>query len=411
VILPTRSGARPTPGGRTGSRRLGGVDAARALALLGMMAVHVVPTSDDDGVTLAHTVAGGRASALFAVLAGVGISLASGGPRPHGGERLAAARRAVAARAGVVAAVGLTLAAFAPTPIAIILPYYGVLFLVALPVLGWRARPLLVAALVSVLVTPVLSHALRLSLPSMKGPSTSWGDLVLAPVDTVVLLLVSGYYPVLTWTAYLFLGLAVGRMRLTETAVAARLVWMGALLAVGAWAVGQVTVAAVGAQRLSGELTGTARPDLDVVLQTWLFGTTPTTSWTWLGVQAPHLGSGPDLAHTAGSALVVVGMCLLVVPPVGVLARPFVAAGSMTLTLYSVHVLVVAASDGAAWANAHPQVVLACHGVVALAAATLWGSPQRRGPLEQLAHAAARTAARRRPADRTLPSDPTGAGL
>src|SRR5688500_13218326 len=63
--------------------RLVGVDAARGVALLGMVAVHVLPTLDRDGTpTLVGHVFGGRSAALFAVLAGVGVGLAYRGARP-----------------------------------------------------------------------------------------------------------------------------------------------------------------------------------------------------------------------------------------------------------------------------------------------------------------------------------------
>jgi uncharacterized membrane protein len=53
--------------------RLLGVDAARGLALFGMMSVHVLPATDPDGtVSTAFRISSGRASALFALLAGVG---------------------------------------------------------------------------------------------------------------------------------------------------------------------------------------------------------------------------------------------------------------------------------------------------------------------------------------------------
>jgi len=132
--------ASPAAGTPTSRSRLVGLDVARGLALVGMIAVHVTPSGGPgDPVPWAYAVAGGRASALFAVLAGCGIALATGGPHPWAGRPLSDARRAVAARAGVVAAVGLTIGGL-PTPAAVILAYYGLLFLVALPVIGWGVR-------------------------------------------------------------------------------------------------------------------------------------------------------------------------------------------------------------------------------------------------------------------------------
>ncbi len=55
--------------------RVVGVDVARGLALIGMAATHIFPDYRGDEVHPAYVVAAGRASALFAVLAGVSLSL------------------------------------------------------------------------------------------------------------------------------------------------------------------------------------------------------------------------------------------------------------------------------------------------------------------------------------------------
>ena len=89
--------------------RVIGVDAARCVALLGMIATHVLVERDADGVSVAHQLAGGRASALFAVLAGVSLALVSGGSTPlRGADRRAASVR-IAVRALLIALVGLVL--------------------------------------------------------------------------------------------------------------------------------------------------------------------------------------------------------------------------------------------------------------------------------------------------------------
>src|SRR6478609_636998 len=89
--------------------RVVGVDVARALALLGMMATHLLPGIEGTHVPWTQQVAGGRASALFAVLAGVSVALVSGRKMPvHGGERRAASVRLVV-RALLIGALGLAL--------------------------------------------------------------------------------------------------------------------------------------------------------------------------------------------------------------------------------------------------------------------------------------------------------------
>ncbi len=64
--------------------RLRGVDVARAVALIGMMGTHLLPEYDAHGrLTPWFWFAAGRSSALFALLAGVGLALATGGSEPR----------------------------------------------------------------------------------------------------------------------------------------------------------------------------------------------------------------------------------------------------------------------------------------------------------------------------------------
>src|SRR5690606_18319682 len=92
--------------------RIVGLDVARWLALVGMIATHALrPVEANGHATLVESVAAGRASALFAVLAGVSLALMSGGPRPLVGRDLRAAAAGLAVRALLIGAVGLLLAA------------------------------------------------------------------------------------------------------------------------------------------------------------------------------------------------------------------------------------------------------------------------------------------------------------
>ena len=71
---PVATGTPPVP-----RARLTGVDATRGVALLGMMAIHALYPYDDAGrPTVMYSLAAGRAAAVFAVLAGVGIVFLTG---------------------------------------------------------------------------------------------------------------------------------------------------------------------------------------------------------------------------------------------------------------------------------------------------------------------------------------------
>jgi uncharacterized membrane protein YeiB len=362
--------------------RIVGVDVARGLALVGMMAVHVLPATTPDGdVSTAYLVASGRSAALFAVLAGVGLALAR--PTPAG----------VLARAGVITVIGLTLGVFA-TPVAVILVNYGLLFACTAPFLRLQARSLALLGGAWMLVTPVLGHLLRPHVAGGPGPSPSWFDLA-DPAALASHLLLTGYYPVLQWTGYVLVGLAVGRCRLRRSDVAVRLVVGGAVLAAAAALASAALLGPAGGYRHLLDAVPPSSPvwgqDLAVTLQTSMYGTTPTTSWWWLAVGAPHSGTPLDLLHTTGTALLVLGGALLLAARWPSLLAPLAAAGSMTLTLYTLHVLALGPLAGptAEWSQGR---VLLLHVVVAGAAAMLWRGRGWRGPLVAVATAAARAA-------------------
>ena len=119
---------------------------------------------DDDGPGGVNTwfqITAGRSAALFAVLAGVSIALTT---RSRPDRTTAGNRLALAARALTIALIGLFLGV-PDSGLAVILTFYGVLFLVALPVLTWSARSLGLLALCWGLLSPVVSIAVRRHLP------------------------------------------------------------------------------------------------------------------------------------------------------------------------------------------------------------------------------------------------------
>jgi len=359
------------------SRRLVGVDVARGLALIGMAATHIFPGFEPDGdLHLSHAVASGRASALFAVLAGVGLGLASGGAQPVRGSALRAARFGVLARACLLAAVGLLLGLVESPPL-VILAYYGLLFLVAVPVLGLTARVLAAMAVVAAVATPVVSYALRTPMAPVTVEEPGGPDVL---VD----LFLTGTYPVLTWTTYLFAGLAVGRLHLSRWPVAGGLLALGSVLAVAAKVTSAALLDAVGGPERLAASGDQPLGSVEDSLASGMFGSTPTTDWRWLTVSAPHSGTTLDLVHTVGVALAVLGTCLLLarlLPALSLL--PLAAVGSMTFTLYSLHVLALA-KDSPFLVEDRRTLWLA-HVVVALVVASLWRTSVGRGPLEALA--------------------------
>lgn len=368
-----------------GRQRLAGVDAARGIALIGMMAVHVLPALDDGGTTTSHLIAAGRSAALFAVLAGVGVALATGGPRPVAGERRVRWSLALLLRGLAVGVVGLLLAEL-DTRVAVILAYYAALFVLAVPLLGLRPAVLGGLAAAVAVGVPVVSQVLRPGLSDPVRASPTLGILREDPVRLLETVTLTGYYPVLAWTAYLCAGLAVGRLALGDRRLAARLLGGGVALAVAASGASALLLGPLGGYERIAEVTALRGRDVADVVAEGRFGTVPTTTWWWLATDAPHSTTPLDLLHTTGTALAVLGAMLLlarVLP--GWLLVPLAAAGSMPLTLYSLHVVLLwlAQPDDrtAFWAA---QVV------GALVVATAWRSLVGRGPLEALLAAATR---------------------
>ena len=165
-----------------------------------------------------------------------------------------------------------------------------------------RSGPATLAVLAGVwlVLAPLVSHWLRPELPPRRFDNASFDQLG-EPVLLASELLVTGYYPVLTWLAYLFAGMAVGRSDLGRRTVQAGLLAGGLVLAAGSALLSELLT--------EGRFSEQA---LDRV-RTESYGTTPTGSRIeWLLVSAPHSGTPFDLAQTTGSALAVIGLCLLV---------------------------------------------------------------------------------------------------
>lgn len=367
---------------------------ARCLALLGMVATHVVEArTASGGLSFGQALAGGRASALFAVLAGVSIALVTGRGRPFRGRARARASAGLAVRAVLVAALGLVLAE-AGSGIAVILTYYGVMFVLALPFLGLSARWLVALAGVWVVVAPVISHWLRPQLPVRGFASPSWGQLFEDPSGQLVELAFTGYYPAVPWLAYLLVGMAIGRLDLTARRTATMLVAVGAVLAVLATVVSHSLTdrPGIGRSLLADPSTDDATMGalLDRISE-GLAGNVPTDGvWEWLLVVAPHSSTPFDLAQTIGSALLVIGVALLVVGATSGVAQRAIAlffgAGTMTLTLYSLHVVLRSPDllpDGL-------RESYRFHALVLLGIGLLFATAGRRGPFERVVGAASR---------------------
>ncbi|PWF85913.1 hypothetical protein CIK52_08740 [Kocuria rosea] len=372
----------PGASGRRTRRRLVGVDAARGFALLGMVAVHTLPfwDAENERASLSWSLFAGHSAALFATLAGVSLAFLSGGRTPHSGRRLAGDRAGLVGRAAVIALVGF-LVGFVALPVDNILIYYGMFFLLAIPFLGLRIRHLLISAAAFTVLAPFLMQWAVDVLPAhVYGNPTLW-NLVTDPVTVLSQLLLTGTYPALPYMAYLCAGIALGRMNLTSRRVQLWLVGAGAALALLSWTVSMGALLALGVYDRIWEATPwLTEEQIDEIL---VFGpdpSLPTTTLWWLMVPAPHSNTPVALLLSLGMAAFALGAFLLLARLIGKTLTPLAAAGSMTFTLYTLHLLFL----GTGVYELHPGfwfwMQVAVFGLLAVA----WQRAVGQGPLEKL---------------------------
>ncbi|HEX5541360.1 MAG TPA: heparan-alpha-glucosaminide N-acetyltransferase domain-containing protein [Micromonospora sp.] len=389
--VPDDSSASPPPVTSGRASRLVGVDATRGIALLGMIAVHSLYVSDVAGQpTWSYMIFGGRASAGFAVLAGVGIAFMTGRKRVElANGRATAATLGV--RALIIAVIGVALAYTDASYGMVILPYYAAMFVLAIPLVllpTWAVGAVGVATAAGM---PVLTHLLLPHLTAPMSVNLSLGHFVDRPVDTITELLITGQYPALPWMAYLCVGLVIGRLALTAMRVVIGLLATGILLGAAAPVASWLLLQRFGglAQIHAAQPeSGLSVAETDQLLTFGGAGTTPTSTWWWLAVDAPHTNTPPDLFGTTGVVIALLGLMLLVghlTRPVlrgmvAVVQVPLAAAGSMPLTLYTAHIVFINSEHDTYSAEKGFLLQVLAMLLVGLA----WRATAGRGPLEGL---------------------------
>jgi hypothetical protein len=361
-----------------------------------MMAVHSLYEEASPGhPTWTFAIFGGRAAATFAVLAGVGIAFMTGRRRVRGSAARATAA-ALATRALAVGAIGLALGYADASLGAVILPYYAVLFLLAIPLVFLPSWLVGLIGLVAATGMPVLTHILlpHLRVPSLDNPTL--GYLLSDPLGLLSELSITGEYPALPWMTYLCAGLVVGRLTMAKLRVAIGLLTTGVVLAVAAHVVSANLLnrwgglAHIWAAQPTGLLT---IPETTELLALGGDGTTPTDTWWWLAIDAPHTGTPFDLLGTTGAAIGLLGAVLLTAHLAGrrlrrvasLVQAPLAAAGSMTLTFYTAHIMFINSEYDQYDATTAYLLQVAAVLVIGLA----WQATAGRGPLETLVSALA----------------------
>lgn len=339
----------PAPSQAPARRRLDGVDVARALAILGMVTVHFgpFPVRESGPAAWLYGSFHGKASVLFVVVAGIGIALMErrGNPRE--------VRARLVYRTVWLLPLGLWLQTL-DHPVAVILQYYALYFLLVAPfvgrsdraVLGWGAGGLAVGSAL-VLTAQVLRPEWIVPLG---------GD---SPTGVVGDLLLFGYYPAVTWVPVMLAGVWLGRRDLRSPRAWAWLVGAGS----------GVLVATAQAGRWLADLADVA-PE--------------RTSWWWALATSGHAKMPLAVVGAIGLAFAVLGASLAVADRWPRLLWPLVATGRVALSVYVGHLLVFDLLPGLLESSevAEGLRTLAGFGAVAALGAMAWLAVFSRGPLE-----------------------------
>lgn len=353
------------------------MDIARAVAILGMLAVHVGPTDVDGFAGRLYATPHGRASLLFVLVAGVGVTLLS---RSAQGTRRTT-RAKLLWRSALLLPAGLALQEL-DHGANVILQDYALFFVLAILALDLSRRWLLGLSIAFAVTGPVLYFLGRAVTPgAFQRAPTTLSEPLLANVQGLVF---SGPYPLITWAAPFLFGMWLGRVDLRSTVLRRRLVLAGTSVAFVAFVVPRALVATFGAPASYSDprflYTSAAHGQMPL----WLIGGT-------------------------AAAAAVLGLALIAGDRVPSLSWPLAASGQLALTVYVGHLLLLHAfptwviSDDLAGA----LVILTVVTVAILLGATLWRRSFDRGPLEYALHP--RWLAPRVPATPSAPGTAPGA--
>lgn len=300
--------------------RIFGYDVARAFAIFGMILVNykVVMTADGSGPDWLAFTTGlfeGRAAAIFVILAGVGISLASRRERASGDpQALFNARKILWKRAAFLFVVGML---YLPIYSGDILHFYGLY--IAIGALALSASGRWLWGSVAAFVIAFSALILCFNYEAEWDFTTLEYEGLWTPLGMIRNLFFNGLHPVIPWTAFLLAGMWLGRRDMSDSSVSKRVFLIGAGVALVAELLSWVLVEA---------LTARASADSAEAIRA-VFGTDMLPP-----VPLYMLAAG-------GTAFAIIALCVRLSQRFGHLRlhRALVATGQLSLTIYVAHVV------------------------------------------------------------------------
>ena len=214
------------------------------------------------------------------------------------------------------------------------------MFLLAVPLTRLRIRHLLELSFLFAFIGPLVVFATNSRVDYVTILNPNFHNLFETPLDVVITLLVGGTFPAVTWMTYLCLGMAVCRMNLKWLTTQAQLTVCGAIIAAAS---AIFTTFALdyggGFSKLYEQTDGYSASDILEVFDFGPDGHLPTDTAWWLAISGPHTGTTPSIMLSAGVAMFIIGVLLIISRTLSGLLFPLIAAGSMSLTLYVSHLL------------------------------------------------------------------------
>ena len=198
-------------------QRVTGFDLARALAIFGMVIVNFkISMNAETGNLLLMSFSGifeGRASALFVILAGVGVTFLTDKEREFGDGSFVLKKRLLLIKRGLLLiAIGLV---YTPIWEADILHFYGFYFLIAAAIFTFIDKILLFISTIIMLIFPILMVFLNYE------QNWNWSTLTYEnfwSLDGMIRhIMFNGFHPVFPWAAFLIFGMWLGRQDLSQS--------------------------------------------------------------------------------------------------------------------------------------------------------------------------------------------------
>lgn len=351
----------------SGSRIIG-YDFARALAILGMVIVNykVVMEADKNGPEWFVWLIGlleGRAAATFVILAGVGLSLLSQKARlADDVETLSLNRNTLLKRALFLFVVGLLYISIWPADI---LHFYGLYIAIGALLLKVSNRRLWFLAWV------FMAIFVMLLLFFDYAAGWNWETLNYSGFWTIPgmirHLFFNGFYPVFPWTAFLFIGMWLGRQNVSDPKLRKRILRYSIT----------TVIAVEGVSWLLIQLFLKSANAADGETIQALFGIGPMPPMPFYVLSA------------GGVAFIVIIFSIMFTErfPASRWIQPFVATGQLALTLYVAHVVIGMGILEAIGLLEKQTLLFAVSSAIGFYASgvvfsVFWSKRFRRGPLE-----------------------------